>query len=279
MLYWITIVTNRNIKKAERNMKLDKTYQECLESDFFVKKPNPNINNLMKFEDAIGLAPEHDTCVNIPDSKIMEQLIEVNRHQFNPNVTPSMIYDREVIREFAFNIEDNVNNDVKPFTKQGYNIEAELTDNRLFIEVHRENEKVGAVDLNQNSTVNEFRTMFLDITKDLFREYPQIAEHIDKNQNEILNLNQENGKMGLEPTLESSMTHFMADKLGLSLKDFNKGFSLAYDNLAEQVMIEVNDLKNKELHTIETSKELDDFVTNISNELKQDNTHNHKMKP
>ena len=260
-------------------MELDKTYQECLESDFFVKQPNPNINNLMKFEDAIGLAPEHDTCVNIPDSKIMEQLIEVNRHQFNPSVTPTMIYDQEVIREFAFNIEENVNNDVKPFTKQGYNIEAELTDNRLFLEVHRENEKVGAVDLNQNSTVNEFRTMFLDITKDLFREYPQIAEHIDKNQNEILNLNQENGKMGLEPTLESAMTHFMADKLGLSLKDFNKGFSLEYDNLAEQVMIEINDFKNKELHTIETSKELDEFITNMSNELKQDNKHNHKMKP
>lgn len=260
-------------------MELDKTYQECLESDFFVKQPNPNINNLMKFEDAIGLAPGHDTCVNVPDSTIMEQLIEVNRHQFNPSVTPTMIYDREVIREFAFNIEENVNNDVKPFTKQGYNIEAELEDNRLFLEVHRENEKVSAVDLNQNSTVNEFRTMLLDITKDLFREYPRIAEHIDKNQQEILSLNQENGKMGLEPTLESAVTHFMADKLGLSLKDFNKGFSLEYDNLAEQVMIEVNNLKNNDLHIIETSKELDDFITNISNELKQDNKHNHKMKP
>ena len=65
--------------------------------------------------------------------------------------------------------------------------------------------------------------------------------------------------MGLDPTLESAMTHFMVDKLGLSLKDFNKGFSLAYDNLAEQVMIEVNDLKYNDLHIIETSKELDDF--------------------
>jgi len=85
--------------------------------------------------------------------------------------------------------------------------------------------------------------------------------------------------MGLDPTLESAMTHFMVDKLGLSLKDFNKGFSLAYDNLAEQVMIEVNDLKYNDLHIIETSKELDDFVTNMSNELKQENKHNHKMKP
>ena len=260
-------------------MELDKTYQECLDSDFFVKQPNPNINNLMKFEDAIGLAPEHDTCVNVPDSTIMEQLIEVNRHQFNSSVTPSMIYDREVIREFALNIEDNVNNDVKPFTKQGYNIEAELEDNRLFLEVHREGKKVGAVDLNKDSSINDFREIYLDITKDLFRQYPQIAKHIDKNQQDILNLNQENGKMGLDPTLESAMTHFMVDKLGLSLKDFNKGFSLAYDNLAEQVMIEVNDLKYNDLHIIETSKELDDFVTNMSNELKQDNKHNHKMKP
>ena len=266
-------------------MELNKIYQECLESDFFVKKPNPNINKLMEFEEAIGLAPERDTCVNIPDSTIMEQLININYRdsntKFDSSVTPTMIYNDEVIREFAFNIEDNVNNDVKPFTKQGYNIEAELIDNRLFLEAYREGERISEISLNQSSPVNEFRLIFLDITKDLFREYPQIVEHIDKNQQDILNLNQENGKMGLEKTLESSMTHFMADKIGMTLEDFNKKYSLAYDNLAEHVMIEVNDLKNNDLHIIETSKELNDFVTNISNELKQENNskHNHKMKP
>lgn len=281
ILYWITIVTNRYIEKDKENMELNKTYQECLESDFFVKKPNPTINKLIEFEDAIGLAPEHDTCVNVPDSIIMEQLIEANRHQFNSSVTPSMIYDQEVIREFALNIEDNVNNDVKPFTKQGYNIEAEFTDNRLFIEAHRENEKIGLVDLNKDSSINDFREIYLDITKDLFRQYPQIVKHIDNNQQDILNLNQENGKMGLDPTLESAMTHFMVDKLGLSLKDFKNDYYLAFDNLAQQVMIEVNDLKYNDLHIIETSKELDEFITNISNELKQENNskHNHKMKP
>lgn len=260
-------------------MELNKIYQECLESDFFVKKPNPTINKLIEFEDAIGLAPERDTCVNIPDSTIMEQLIEANRHKFNPSVTPSIIYDQEVIREFALNIEDNVNNDVKPFTKQGYNIEAEFTDNRLFIEAYRENEKIGFVDFNKDSSINDFREIYLAITKDLFHQYPQIAKHIDKNQNEILNLNQENGKMGLDPTLKSAMTHFMIDKLGLSFKDFNKNYSLEFDNLVKQVMIEVNDLKNNDLHIIETSKELDEFIENMKNNLKQENTSNHRMKP
>ena len=46
----------------------------------------------MEFEEAIGLAPEHDTCVNIPDSTIMEQLININYRdsntKFDSSVTP-----------------------------------------------------------------------------------------------------------------------------------------------------------------------------------------------